>query len=247
MNEAAYHHYGLPNRDRHSEFIKAHLYLVDYLVDRMLPQLPNYLNRDDMTSAAMEGLISAARRFDPDRGVLFKTFAEPRIRGAILDEVRKMDWYSRTLRDKHTRLTETIRELEVRLGRSPEEDEIASAMELSLDEYRSLLGQVSHLGTVSLHETIEDSEEGQTFLDILQDERGETPEAEIEQAELTRKLAACLNKLSEKERLVISLLYYEGLAQKEIAEVMELSEGRISQLHSQALHKLKARMQREVN
>ncbi len=234
----------MPHRDDKSKIIRDHLYLVDILVGRMVTQVPSFMNKDDMKSAGMLGLLDAANKFDASKNILFKTFAEYRIRGAILDEMRKLDWFSRTLRDKQNRIGRTIMDLELKLGRDPEEHEVATAMDLSLDDYRIMLGEVSHLGCVSLNETLDNSQEGSSFLDSLMDERADiSPGARIEGLQLAEKMADVLAQLSEKERLVISLYYYEELTQKEIAEVMELSEGRVSQLHSQALIKLKTKLE----
>ncbi len=229
--------------DNISQLIREHLYLVDILVGRMVTQVPAFMNRDDMKSAGMLGLLDAANKFDPTKKILFKTFAEYRIRGAILDEMRKLDWFSRSLRDKQSRIEKTILRLELQLGRDPEAVEVAKAMNLSLEAYQTMLGEVSHLGCVSLNETLDHSEEGRSFLDALTDHHSSiSPGARIEQQQLTQKIAEILTLLSEKERLVISLYYYEELTQKEIAEVLELSEGRVSQLHSQALIKLKTKI-----
>jgi len=233
-----------PLPDDRSKLIRDHLYLVDILVGRMFTQVPSFMNKDDMKSAGMLGLLDAANKFDPAKNILFKTFAEYRIRGAILDETRKLDWFSRSLRDKQNRIGKTIVDLELKLGRDPDDHEVAKAMDMSLDNYRQMLGEVSHLGCVSLNETLDHSQEGSSFLDSLIDERADiSPGARIEEAQLTQKMAEVLTQLSEKERLVVSLYYYEELTQKEIAEVMELSEGRVSQLHSQALIKLKNKLE----
>jgi len=231
--------------DHKSILIKNNLPMVEKVVERMVPQVPSFMARDDIMSAALVGLINAAERFDESKGVLFRTFAEHRIRGAIFDEVRKLDWFSRSLREKHTRLSHAINDLEKRYGRYPEEEEVAAAMHMDIDAYHELLSQVCHLGCVSLHETLDNSADGRSFLENLADVNGKTAMSKIEANELTRKIAGHLEKLTEKERLVISLYYYEELNQKEIAEVLEVSEGRISQLHSQALIKLKAKMERE--
>jgi RNA polymerase sigma factor for flagellar operon FliA len=216
--------------------------LVELVVQRMVPQVPSFMTKEDMISAAMVGLIDAANKFDPGKGVKFKTFAEYRVRGAILDEMRKLDWFSRSMRDKQNQLTQTMLRLERKLGRSPEETEMAEAMNLTLEDYRYLLTEVSHLGCVSLHETLDHTEEGRSFLDNLEDIGGPAPNELIEKAEMTRLLADILEELSEKERLVVALYYYEELTQKEIAEVLSVSEGRVSQLHSQALLKLRVKL-----
>ncbi len=233
-----------PPLDDHSTLIRDNLFIVDILVGRMVTQVPSFMNKDDMRSAGMLGLIDAANKFDPGKNILFKTFAEYRIRGAILDEMRKLDWFSRSLREKQSNLSRTMTRLERKLGRTPEEEEMALAMEISLEEYQHILGEVSHLGCVSLNETLDNSEDGVSFLDALVDKRSDlSPASQLETKELNKIMASILQELSEKERLVISLYYYEELTQKEIADILEVSEGRISQLHSQALLKLKTKVQ----
>jgi RNA polymerase sigma factor for flagellar operon FliA len=223
--------------------IKDNLSLVDIITGRMVTQVPSFMNRDDMRSAGMMGLIDAANKFQPEKKILFKTFAEYRIRGAILDEMRKLDWFSRSLREKQTSINRCMSELERKLGRYPDEQEMANKLGLTLEAYQKLLGQVSHLGCVSLNETLDHSETGRSFQDALIDTRkGSSPVTNLEQHELTQAIAGILEQLSEKERLVISLYYYEELTQKEIAEILAISEGRISQLHSQALIKLKTKV-----
>lgn len=232
----------VPPLDDRSQMIREHMPLVELIVQRMVPQVPSFMTKEDMTSAAMVGLIDAANKFDSSKGAKFKTFAEYRVRGAILDEMRKLDWFSRSMRDKQNQLTQAMVKLERKLGRSPEELEMAVEMGMSMDEYHALLIQVSHLGCVSLHETLDHTEEGSNFLDNLEDISGPAPTDLIEKEELTHLMADILEELSEKERLVIALYYYEELTQKEIAEVIEVSEGRVSQLHSQALLKLRVKM-----
>jgi RNA polymerase sigma factor for flagellar operon FliA len=214
----------------------------------MMTQVPAFVSRDDIRSAALMGLMDAANRFDPRRGVLFKTFAERRIRGAVFDEVRRMDWFSRSLREKQSKLGKVTEDLGKRLGRAAEDQELAEALEMKLDDFRELQLQVSQLGYVSLHENIDDTDEvGKSFIDNLEDTQQASVQERMEAGELTKELAGYLEQLSEKERLVVALLYYEELSQKEISEVLELSEGRISQLHSQALGKLKIKMKRSIN
>lgn len=231
-----------------SKLIRDHLELVDILVGRMTTQVPAFMNRDDMRSAGMLGLIDAANKFDASKNILFKTFAEYRIRGSIYDEMRKLDWFSRTLRDKQNRLSKTMAMVENRLGRPPSEEEMAEQMQISLEEYQNMLTEVSHLGCVSLHEALDNSGEGRQFIDSLVDNKKDSSPVDIfENHELTATIADILENIPEKERLVISLYYYEELTQKEIAEVLGVSEGRISQLHSQALINLKNKVQARVH
>lgn len=228
--------------------IKDHLYLVDILSGRMVTQVPAFMNRDDIRSAGMMGLIDAANKFKPERKILFKTFAEYRIRGAILDEMRKLDWFSRSLREKQTNISRCMTELERELGRCPDEREMADRMKISLEQYQKMLGQVSHLGCVSLNETLDHSDTGSSFQDALIDtHKSASPANILEDHELSKSIALILENLSEKERIVISLYYYEELTQKEIAEVLGVSEGRVSQLHSQALIKLKTKAKKLVH
>jgi len=232
----------VPPLDDRSQLIRENMPLVELVVQRMTPQVPSFMTKEDMISAAMVGLVDAANKFDPTKGVKFKTFAEYRVRGAIFDEMRKLDWFSRSMRDKQNQLTQTMLRLERQLGRSPDEAEMANELTMGIDDYHDLLGQVSHLGCVSLHETLDHSEEGRSFLDSLEDVGGPMPPEIIEKAEMTRLMAEVLEELSEKERLVIALYYYEELTQKEISEVLSVSEGRVSQLHSQALIKLRVKL-----
>jgi len=237
-----------PQPDDRSKLIRDNLDLVDILVGRMVTQVPSFMSRDDMRSAGMVGLIDASNKYDASKNILFKTFAEYRIRGAILDEMRKLDWFSRSLRDKQNRISRTLIELEHKLVRDPEDYEVAEAMEITLDEYHKMLSEVSHLGCVSLNETLDNSEQGKSFIDTLEDQKENSqPGARLESHELTLVISEILEKLSQKEKLVISLYYYEELTQKEIADVMEISEGRVSQLHSQALIKLKNKVQSRLN
>ncbi|MFO8086020.1 MAG: FliA/WhiG family RNA polymerase sigma factor [Desulfobacterales bacterium] len=228
--------------DQRDVLIKTHMGFVDFVVQRMRPQIPVFISMEELKSAAMYGLIEAAGRFDPGKGILFKTYAETRIRGAVMDEVRKMDWFSRSMREKHTRMTKEIKKLEQQLGRGPTEVEIAEAMDMSTEDYQKLLNEIGHLSIVSLNEILGDSFNGETFLHQLKDVNGKSPEEQFGTRELIQEVADEIDKLPEKERLVLTLFYHEEFTQKEIAEIMELSEGRISQLHTQALLKLKARM-----
>lgn len=235
-----------PTEDK-PKLIKDHLYLVDIIVGRMVTQVPSFMNRDDMRSAGMVGLIDAANKYDSTKNILFKTFAEYRIRGAILDDMRKLDWFSRSLRDKQNKIARAMSDLELKLGRDPAEEEMAEALSITVQDYRKMLGEVSHLGCVSLNETLDHSQQGRSFMEALEDQHADSsPVNRLENSELTKIIAEVLGRLSEKERIVISLYYYEELTQKEIAEVLDVSEGRISQLHSQALIKLKSKVQAQL-
>lgn len=230
----------IPDRD---ELVVSHLPLVKFLVDRIASALPPHLDRDDLRSAAVIGLISAAERFDPSRGVMFKTFAEQRIRGTIMDELRSQDWLTRSLRDKFKRLEREFSALEQRLGRNPSSDEVAAAMGLDLEDYFHLLEEIHFLSFVSLDDAWMD-EDGSPLglLDVLEDKGIESPQNQLIARQTVEGLAEAIDNLPEKERIVITLYYYEEMNLKEIGAVLHLTESRISQLHSQALLRLRGRM-----
>ncbi|GLI38468.1 FliA/WhiG family RNA polymerase sigma factor [Geobacter hydrogenophilus] len=225
------------------ELIVTHLPLVKFLVGRIATQLPPHLDQDDLMSAAVIGLITAAERFDPSRGVQFKTFAEQRIRGTIIDELRSQDWLTRSLRDKFKKLEREFVMLEHRLGRNPTSEEVAKSLEISVDDYHQMLEEIHLLSFVSLDESWED-EDGSPFglLDILEDKGVENPQSQLMARQMLDTLTEAIEGLPEKERLVITFYYYEELNLKEIGAVLDLSESRISQLHSQAIVRLRAKM-----
>lgn len=227
------------------ELVVTHLPLVKFIVDRIASSLPPHLDRDDLRSAAVIGLISAAERFDPSRGVQFKTFAEQRIRGTIMDELRAQDWLTRSLRDKFKKLEKEFSQLEQRLGRNPSSDEVAVAMGLELKDYFRLLEEIHLLSFVSLDDAWHD-EEGAPFglLDVLEDKGTESPQNQLIARQTVERLAEAIDTLPEKERIVITLYYYEELNLKEIGAVLDLTESRISQLHSQAIIRLRGKMKR---
>lgn len=225
------------------ELIMAHLPLVKFLVGRICSKLPPHLDQQDLMSAAIIGLITAAERFDPSRGIQFKTFAEKRIKGTIMDELRAQDWLPRGLREKYKRLEAEFSRLEQKLRRNPSSEEIAMAMGMELNDYFELLEEVHTLSFVSLDEFQED-DEGTPFglLDFLSDDESENPQNKIMAFQLVQALGEAIDILPEKERIVVTLYYYEELNLKEIGEVLNLTESRISQLHSQAVLRLRAKM-----
>lgn len=201
------------------------------------------LSKEDLVSAGIIGLIEAYQRFDPTKKVNFRTFAEFRIRGAILDEIRKIDIIPRSVRDKTAELEDKIRELHKKLGRMPEEEEIAEAMGLSLEEYHRLLEHVKGINFIdieTLRQHMPDLEEEDIFEFIAGPNAGEEIIEKIYLKELQERLEEALNYLSEKERLVLALYYYEDLNMKEIAQILGYTEGRISQIHNQAIMKLRS-------
>lgn len=228
------------NRD---ELVMSHLPLVKYLVGRISAKLPPHLDQQDLMSVAVIGLITAAERFDPGRGIQFKTFAEKRIMGSIMDELRAQDWLPRTLREKYKRLEQQFSILEQKLGRNPTSEEVAEALGMDLEKYFHLVEEVHSLSFMSLEDFQEDEDGSQFgFLNFLADNSTENPQNQLMAKQLLHALGEAIESLPEKERMVITLYYYEELNLKEIGEVLGLTESRISQLHSQAVIRLKVKM-----
>ncbi len=225
------------------DIIVQHLPLVKYLVGRFVAQLPPHLDPQDLTSAAVIGLIHAADRFDPGRGVQFKTFAEQHIRGAILDELRACDHLSRTVRDKCKMVEREMTRLEHQLGRNPTGEEMAGSLNVSMDDYHRLLDEVHEFSFISIDDSWDD-EEGHplSIADILGDDESKSPQSQAIASQLTAALGASIDGLPEKERLAVTLYYYEEMNLKEIGATMGLTESRICQILSQAMVRLKTRM-----
>lgn len=223
--------------------IVQHLPLVRYLVARFTAQLPAHLDPQDLTSAAIIGLIHAADRFDPARGVQFKTFAEQHIRGAIIDELRACDPLSRTVREKCKMVEREMHKLERSLGRNPSGEEMAQALQLSMDDYYQLLEEVHEFSFVSIDDSWDD-EDGHplSLADVLGDDEAKGPHQQAMAAQLSASLGTAIDGLPERERLAVTLYYYEELNLKEIGAIMGLTESRICQILSQAMARLKGKM-----
>ena len=223
--------------------ITSHLPLVRYLVNRFMAQLPAHLDSQDLASAAVIGLINAADRFDPERGVLFKTFAEQHIRGAILDELRANDNLSRTMRDRCKMVEREMQTQERRLGRNPSVEEMAQALQISLDDYYSLLDDIHEYSFISFEDSWDD-EEGHplSLADVLGDDEAKNPQNRAIAGQLAQSLGTAIEALPEKERLAVTLYYYEEMNLKEIGSVLGLTESRICQILSQAMVRLKGKM-----
>ncbi|MCM1568810.1 MAG: FliA/WhiG family RNA polymerase sigma factor [Roseburia sp.] len=216
--------------------------LVKLVAGRLSMYLGYNVEYEDLVSYGIFGLIDAIDKFDYLKEIKFETYASLRIRGSILDQIRKMDWIPRTIRQKQKKIDAVIREVEQETGRSATDEEIAKGLGISEDEYTDWQSQMKITGLVSLNEYMEQGS------DVSQDygrhtaASFETPEENIEKKELTRVLGEALALLTEKEQKVITLYYYEELTLKEISHILEVSESRISQLHTRALQKMKSKM-----
>jgi RNA polymerase sigma factor FliA len=219
--------------------------LVKYVAGRMSSGLPAHVEESDLISYGLGGLISAIERFDLSREIKFETYAITRIRGAIIDELRTLDWVPRSVRARARQIERANAKLEHTLQRAPTDEEMAAELELSVDEFQSALLQISTSTIAALDElwTVGDSSGDQvSLLDTLTDERAPDPAAVMDQTELKERIAAAIRRLPERERLVIALYYYENLTLREIGEVLSVTESRVSQLHTKAVLRLRSRL-----
>lgn len=228
--------------DAREQLIIEYAPLVKLVAGRLSMYLGYNVEYEDLVSYGIFGLIDAIDKFDSLKEVKFETYASLRIRGAILDQIRKMDWIPRTIRQRQKKIDAVIREVETSTGHAATDEDIAKGLGITQDEYLDWQSQMKITGLVSLNEFMEQGS------DIPQDSTAHTsasfdsPEASYEKQELVKVLGEALKLLTEKEQKVITLYYYEELTLKEISNVLEVSESRISQLHTRALQKMKAKM-----
>jgi len=229
-------------RPLRNQLMTNYLHLVKYNAERIRAKLPEEVEVDDLMSAGIFGLIDAIEAFDLSRGVKFETYCAPRIRGAILDELRTMDWVPRLVRNRAHKLEQVTRELEIELGRAPTDGEIAERIGVDRDEFDKLRRDATAVALVSLnrkyYET--DSHKDVREIDVLEDKRGEDPVVEMQKKDLRDVVTRGLNRA---ERLIMLLYYYEEMTMKEIGATLDLSESRVSQMHSAIIQRLKGQLQ----
>jgi RNA polymerase sigma factor for flagellar operon FliA len=229
-----------PLRNR---LVERYMPLVRYNGERIWQRLPDGVDLDDLVSAGIFGLMDAIDAFDLDRGVKFETYCVPRIRGAMLDELRTMDWVPRLVRSKASKLGEARKQLEAKFGRAPTDQELASHMEIDLRELEKMQQDAAAVGVVSLnkkwYET--DSYKDVREIDVLEDQKGEDPTRRVQKNDLMRLITKGLNR---NERLIIILYYYEELTMKEIGATLNLSESRVSQMHTSIVNRLQQQLGR---
>lgn len=223
------------------QLLRHYLPLVRNVAGRLAMGFPKTVELPDLVNTGVIGLIEAFANFDPERGIKFETYAVPRIRGAILDELRSLDWVPRSTRAKSRELDRAISELEGRFGRRPTPTELSEYMNITIDEYDSTISDVSGASLLSLDELIyrEDDNRQIPRVETVEGPAEYTVLGEIEEMELKAYLGVAIGNLTEQERLVIALYYYEELTLKEIGEVMQISESRVSQIHTKAVGKLR--------
>lgn len=229
-----------PTQEIREQLILAYAQLVKLVAGRLSMYLGHNVEYDDLISYGIFGLIDAIDKFDMSKNVKFETYASLRIRGAILDQIRKMDWIPRTVRQRQRKIDEAIKQIEMRTGKTATDEEIAVELGVSGDELLNWQSQLKVTNVVSLSEFEETGQE--PIIETVNKNRFSQPEDVVEEQELKQKLVESLKLLTEKERRVIELYYYEDLTLKEISLVLEVSESRVSQLHTKALLKMRKKM-----
>jgi RNA polymerase sigma factor for flagellar operon FliA len=224
--------------------------LVKYVAGRMSSGLPAHVDEADLISYGLTGLINAIERFDLAREIKFETYAITRIRGSIIDELRTLDWVPRSVRTRAREIERANQKLEMKLQRAPSDDEMASELEMSVQDFQDALVQISHSTIIALDElwnTNDQNGDQVSLLDTLPDHTTPSPEAVVDQGELRDRIAGAIAALPEREKLVIALYYYENLTLREIGEVLGVTESRVSQLHTKAVLRLRGKLATELD
>lgn len=217
--------------------------LIKFIAQKIAVRLPSNIELDDLISSGVIGLMDAIDKYDPTRDNKFKTYAEFRIRGAILDELRAQDWVPRSVRDKAKLLDRTIIELENETGRTPEDEEIAARLKMSMEDYYDLVNQVRPVSLLSIDEAATFSNvDKKSILNLLEGAKVNNPFNQLNSKSVKDIVTKAIEDLPERQRLVLSLYYYEDLNLKEIGKVLRVTESRVSQLHAQAVSRLRARL-----
>ena len=234
------------NRDEklRDRLILTYAPLVKYVAGRLGSGLPAHVEEGDLVSYGLLGLIGAIERYDPDRDVKFETYAIARIKGSIIDELRALDWVPRSVRARARDIERAVAELESKLGRAPSDDEIATKLGLTEDELEDSLTEISRSSIAALDElwTVSAGGDQIALIDTIEDTQGPQPQTALAQTELREAMADAIARLPEREKLVVTLYYYEELTLREIGEVLGVTESRVSQLHTKAILRLKARL-----
>jgi RNA polymerase sigma factor for flagellar operon FliA len=237
----------VPGVATREECLKRYLPLVRYVVERVASGLPHYVDHEDLHSAGVLGLLHAYDKFDAKKGTKFETYAVWRIKGAVLDQLRSLDWASRSTRRLGREAEACARALDQKLGRAATDREVSRAMGLTVEDYHRLMDRIRGSVLLSLDETRE-NEEGDTLglAEILEDPSAPDALERLEEDETKLVLRATLNRLPEQERLVVALYYYEQMTLREIGEALGISESRVSQVHTRAVERLRGRVERAL-
>lgn len=229
------------NIDLRNKIVELYIPLVKYHAQRVWSRLPDGVDIDDLTSSGIFGLIDAVEAFDLTRDVKFETYCAPRIRGAMLDELRSMDWVPRLVRTKAKRLSEATKTLDEKLGRQPTDQELADFLQMSVEELKKLTASATAVNVVSLNKkwSETDSSKEVSELDILEDMKGEDPTERLQKIDTMRLVTKGLKR---NERLILLLYYYQDMTMKEIGATLDLSESRVSQIHSSIVQRLQMQL-----
>jgi len=231
------------NQNQKNHLIKEYAPLIKFIAQKIAVRLPSNIELDDLISAGVIGLMDAIDKYDPTRDNKFKTYAEFRIRGAILDELRAQDWVPRSIRDKAKLLDKTMVQLEADLGRAATDEEIAQALNISIDEFHELVNQVRPVSLLSIDDAQTFSNvDKKSILNLLEGSKLNNPYNQLNIKTIKDVIAQAIEELPERQRLVLSLYYYEDLNLKEIGQVLRVTESRVSQLHAQAVQRLRAKL-----
>ena len=233
------------DEDAREQLILNYSPLVKFVAGRVATKLPNTVENADLISYGIFGLIDAIEKFEPDRGFKFETYAISRIRGAMIDELRALDWVPRSVRSRGRDIENAIVALEGRLSRTPNDDEIAAEMGISTKELRESYAKLAYTSVVSFDEIWapnSDRDDKSTLASVVKDEKAPDPVTAFEAEEIKSILADAIEQLSERERTVVALYYFEGLQLKEIGQVLGVTESRASQLHTKAVLRLRGRL-----
>lgn len=231
-----------------NELIIEYVPLVKFVANRIASRLPNHVEVDDLIEAGVIGLIDALEKFDPSQDIKFKTYAEFRIRGAILDELRSLDWAPRSTRQKAARIERAYAELEQKLGRAATDSEMMELLGVNAEEFDGLLREARGVALVSLDELRGEGEDGveRSLLDYIADPDWVDLSESATMRQRYRTLVDTIDLLPEKERLVVALYYYEELTMKEIGDILSVTESRVSQIHTKAILRLKGRLSKSL-
>ncbi len=231
------------------QLVLAYAPIVKYVAGRISSGLPAHVEEADLISYGLFGLVGAIERYEPERNIKFETFAIIRIKGAIIDELRSMDWVPRSVRSKMRKIEEVNAALENEHQRSPTDAELANALDMTVDEFHDTLTLISTSSMVALDElwTVSDSSGDKvSLMDTISDAKADDPVKSIDKDEVKDRLSDAVSKLPEREKLVVALYYYENLTLREIGEVLNVTESRVSQLHTRAVLRLKGRLQVDI-
>lgn len=231
-----------PGRATRDRLILHYSPLVKYVAGRVAVGLPHNVEQADLVSYGIFGLIDAIEKFDPSRGFKFETYAISRIKGAILDELRSIDWVPRSVRAKGRAVERAFSKLEATLKRSPTEAELAAELDMTDAQLKAVLGQLSLTGVAALDEMLGDRGDATTLGDTIPD-RADGPMALLERSELRSQLAEAIERMPEREKIVLTLYYFENLTLAQIGEVLGVTESRVSQIHTKAVLQLRSRLQ----